>query len=147
MYALRMTGASHTLLIHCRLALGLSQQEFAALVGVTKRTLMRWEERGTVLLPPQATALARALNGVRPDLAVQVAASVGATLPKLGVVPAADSSPTTISDPVDSVVRAAASVMGCAPNDIRGAVAAAFAQAREIGLDVEDVVEKLVDRE
>jgi transcriptional regulator with XRE-family HTH domain len=147
MYAISMTGASATLLIHCRLALGLSQQELAAVVGVTKRTLMRWEERGTVLLPPQAAALARALNDVRPDLAAQIAASVGATLPTLGVVPAADSSPTTISDPVDSVVRAAASVMGCAPNDIRSAVAAAFVQAHEIGLDVEDVVDKLADRD
>jgi hypothetical protein len=48
-----------------------------------------------------------------------------------------------MSDPIDSVVRAAADVMGVTPDAIRPAIAAAFARALEAGLDVEAVAEKL----
>jgi hypothetical protein len=46
-------------------------------------------------------------------------------------------------DPIDSVVRAAADVMGVTPDAIRPAIAAAFARASEAGLDVQAVAEKL----
>ena len=76
--------------------------------------------------------LPRALCPVRPDLAAQIAATVGTTLDELGIVPAAEASQRTApSDAIDSVVRAAADAMGVSPDAIRPAVAAAFVCARD----------------
>jgi transcriptional regulator with XRE-family HTH domain len=138
-----MTGASDSLLIQCRMAMGLTQQEFGEIVGLTKRTIQRWEERGASLIPSEVEALARALHPVRPDLAAQIAATVDTTLDRLGIVTAGAASPMAMSDPIDSVVHAAAGVMGVTPDAIRPAIAAAFVRAREVGLDVQAVAEKL----
>ena len=138
-----MTGASDSLLIQCRMAMGLTQQEFGEIVGLTKRTIQRWEERGASLIPSEVEALARALHPVRPDLAAQIAATVDTTLDRLGIVTAGAASPMAMSDPIDSVVHAAADVMGVTPDAIRPAIAAAFVRAREVGLDVQAVAEKL----
>jgi hypothetical protein len=138
-----MAGASNNLLIQCRMALGLTQQEFGEIVGLTKRTIQRWEERGATLIPSEIEALARALHPVRPDLAEQIVATVATTLDRLGIVPAGATSPMAMSDPIASVVRAAADVMGVPPDAIRPAIAAAFVRAHEVGLDVRAVAEKL----
>jgi|HubBroStandDraft_6_1064221.scaffolds.fasta_scaffold156747_1 transcriptional regulator with XRE-family HTH domain len=141
-------GASigSTLLMNCRMALGLTQQQFADIFGCTKRTVIRWEERGTVLLAPALEALARALYPVRPDLAAQVAAAGETTLEQLGIPSAAGSGHMAIFEPIEpieSIVRAAADAMGVTPEAVRPALAAAFARAREVGLDVQTVAEKL----
>jgi transcriptional regulator with XRE-family HTH domain len=141
-----MAGAPDILLIHSRMALGLTQQEFGDILGRTKRTVQRWEDRGTTLIPSEVEALARALLPVRPDLAAQIAASADTTLDRLGIVPAGAASPMATSDPTDSVVRAAADAMGVTPDAIRPAIAAAFVRAREVGLDVQTVAERLNPR-
>jgi transcriptional regulator with XRE-family HTH domain len=138
-----MAGASDILLIQCRMALGLSQQGFGDLLGRTKRTVQRWEDRGTALMLSEVEVLARALLPVRPDLAVQIADSAATTLDQLGIPPAGDASPRASSTPTDSVVRAAAEVLGVTPDAIRPAIAAAFVRAREAGLDVQTVAETL----
>ena len=56
---------------------------------------------------------------------------------------ATDVSPASPSDAIDSVVRAAADAMGVTPDAIRPAVAAAFERARDAGLDVQAVAERL----
>jgi hypothetical protein len=129
-----MAGTSDTLLIHCRMALGLTQPEFGDIFGRSKRTVQRWEDHGTTLIPSEVEALARVLLPVRPDLAAQIAASADTTIDRLGIVPARAASPMTTSDGTDSVVRAAADAMGVTPDAIRPAIAAAFVRAREIGL-------------
>jgi transcriptional regulator with XRE-family HTH domain len=131
------------LLMNCRMALGLTQQQFADIFGCTKRTVIRWEERGTVLLAPALEALARAVYPVRPDLAAQVAAAGETTLAQLGIPSVAASGHMAISGPIESIVRAAAEAMGVTPEAVRPAIAAAFARAREVGLDVQTVAEKL----
>jgi transcriptional regulator with XRE-family HTH domain len=125
------------------MALGLTQEGFGDLFGCTKRTVQRWEEGGTTLVPSEIEALARLLLPVRPDLAAQIAASDDTTLDPLGIVSAGAASPIATSDPTDSVVRAAAEVMGVTPDAIRPAIAAAFARAREVGVDVQTVAERL----
>jgi transcriptional regulator with XRE-family HTH domain len=125
------------------MALRLTQQEFGDIVGCTKRTVQRWEERGATLIPSQVEALAHALYPIQADLAAQVAAAVDTTLDRLGIAPSGAASPMAMCDPIDSVVRAAADVMGVTPDTIRPAIAAAFVRAREVGLDVQAVAEKL----
>jgi hypothetical protein len=138
-----MAGASDILLIQCRMALGLTQQGFGDLLGRTKRTVQRWEDRGTALMLSEVEALARALLPVRPDLAAQIADAADTTLDQLGIPPAGAASPMAMSNPTDSVVRAAAEVLGVTPDAIRPAIAAAFVRAREAGLDVQTVAETL----
>jgi transcriptional regulator with XRE-family HTH domain len=138
-----MALASNSLLLQSRMALGLTQQAFGDIVGLTKRTIQRWEERGATLTPLEVEALAQALNPVRPDLAAEIAAAADTTLERLGIAPAEARSSMASSDPVESVVRAAADVMRVTPDAIRPAIAAAFARASEVGLDVQAVAEIL----
>jgi len=138
-----MASASSTLIVQCRMALGLTQKELGDIVGSTKRTVQRWEGSGALLTPSQVEALARALCPVRPDLAEQIAAVAGTTLDNLGIAPPTDASPPSPSDAIDSVVRAAAGAMGVTPDAIRPAVAAAFERACDAGLDVQAVAERL----
>jgi transcriptional regulator with XRE-family HTH domain len=142
-----MGGVTNTLVVQCRLALGLTQKEFGEIFGRTKRTVQRWEESGALLILQEVDALARALHPLRPDLAEKVAVATGTTLDKLGLMPAVAVDPLADSDPIDSVVRAAADAMGVAPDAIRPAIAAAFVRAREMGLDVQAVARGLSGNE
>jgi transcriptional regulator with XRE-family HTH domain len=145
--ALAMANPSNNLIVQCRMALGLTQKEFGDIFGRTKRTVQRWEDHGATLLPSEAEALARVLLPVRPDLAADIAAGANTTLDRLGLIPDGAAGPMATSDPIDSVVRAAAAVMGVTPDAIRAAIAAAFLRAREEGLDVQTVAERLNSRE
>jgi hypothetical protein len=138
-----MAHVEATLLIECRTALALSQEKFGDILGRTKRTIQRWEERGTVLMPSEVEALARKIHPIRADLAAQLAAEAGTTLDQLGIPLAVSSSATQTPDPIDRVMDAAASAMGVPREAIRPAVAAAFAKAHEVGLDVPAVIEGL----
>ncbi|MDP9002663.1 MAG: hypothetical protein M3O46_21445 [Myxococcota bacterium] len=134
-----MAGLTGSLIIDCRMALRLTQQQFGDLFGRTKRTVQRWEQAGVSLLPSETETLARALYPAERDLAEQVAAAGDSSVERLGLVPSTD----PVRDDVDSVVRAAAVVMGVHPDAIRAATAAAFERARDVGLDVQTVVELL----
>jgi transcriptional regulator with XRE-family HTH domain len=138
-----MAFVTGSLLIECRMALNLTQQQFGDIIARTKRSIQRYEERGTTLLASEVATLARAVCGVRPDLAAQIAASGDTTLDLLGIDPAAAANAFAASDPIDSVVSAAAEVLGMSQDAIRPAVAAAFAKAEELGLDVHSAAERL----
>ncbi len=135
-----MAGISAKLIVQCQMALGLTQSELGALIGKTKRTIQRWQDKGAVLLPEEARALAKALRPVRPDLAEEVLA--------LGV----QSSAAQPLDPatagaIDAILRAAAGAAdGTPPEAIRAAVAAAFAEARDQGVGVLAVLAGLGSR-
>src|SRR5271154_5300149 len=103
-----MASIDAALLVHCQMALGFTQQHLADLLGCTKRTVQRWEDRGGILLPSGLEALARALYPVRPDLAEQVAAAGDATLDALGIPSVAAAGSTPISEPIEAIVRSAA---------------------------------------
>ncbi len=138
-----VASVSGDLIIECRTALGLTQQQFGDLVGHGKRTVQRWEVRGAILLPSQLEALACALSPVRPDLAERIASSGETTLASVAKDPGAVASPTEMSEAAASVVRAAANAIGVTPNAVVPAVAAAFARAHELGLEVRDLADLL----
>jgi hypothetical protein len=138
-----MADPSNTLLTECQLALGITQEDLGNIVGRTKRTVQRWQQRGATLLPSEAEALARALCPARPDLAERIASAAGTTLDALGIDPTQVSHGTATSNPIDSVVRAAADAMGLTTDAIRPAVAAAFTRAGELGMDVHAVAKAL----
>ncbi len=127
-----MPADSAALLVHCQLALGLSQQELGDLLGRNRRTIQRWQESGFELMADQAETLANALQPMRPDLAEQVrelassAMVVGAT-----------------AQVIDAILRAAADAGGTSPDAIRPAITAAFLKAEEARVEVGAVVAAL----
>jgi hypothetical protein len=138
-----MAGISSTLVIHCRMALRLTQQEFGDLVGHTKRTVQRWETRGALLTRTNIEAIVRALHPVQPDLATQIATAGDTTLEELGILPPARPQPSGTREALEALVHAAADAMGVSVDAIRPALATAFARADEAGLDVHTVAEGL----
>lgn len=147
-HATRMASPSSTLVVQSRMALGLSQREFGDLVGRSERTIQRWEDRGVAFIPWEVETLARALHPVRPDLAAQVAAMGDTSLQQLGLATASSAgAPTSTAASIEAVVGAAAQVLGVSPDTIRPAIAAAFAKARDAGLDVAVVAQGLTARE
>jgi len=129
-----MAGIPKELLLKCRLALKLTQEELGDLLGKSKRTIQRWEDHGTILLPSDAEALARALQPVEPDLATQIVAFGAETAELIGAPP------PHLVDGADAVVAAAARAMKVAPESIHSGVVAAFEQAAETGLTVREIL-------
>lgn len=125
------------------MALQLTQKEFGDLFGKTKRTVQRWERHGALLFPDDVEPLVRALRPIRPDLADQVTEAARKTAGRIGLAPSASASGASIEERIDLVVRAAADAIGATPEAVRPAVGAAFARARDVGLDVKAVVDSL----
>ena len=57
---------SAALLVHCQIALGRTQKELGDLLGMDRRTIQRWQKRGSDLMPDQVQTLANALQPVTP---------------------------------------------------------------------------------
>jgi transcriptional regulator with XRE-family HTH domain len=125
---------SGKMLTQCQFALHLTQEELADLIGVSKRTIQRWQDRGCNITPAQAEALASALRPVRPDLADQVL--------ELGRQAATEMRLVT-DEVLASILQAAASAGGVSPDAVRPAVRAAFAHAAELGLNPHVVAARL----
>ncbi len=140
-----------------RVALGTTQEGLGAMLGVSRRTAQRWANSGVpaTSLPD----LARVVHPRAPDLAREIATHMGVTLEGLGIAPPpapADlapqlPAPLPLPPPprplpdgvVDAVVCAAAEAMSLMPAQVRPGLYAAFARAKEIGLEV-DVVERVL---
>ena len=101
------------LLIQSQRALSMSQTQLGQLLGVSKRTIQRWQDRETTLLPSTFRTLAAAVYPKDPALAARIAAHGSTTLEAL------------------------------APRAIRPALAAALVRARQVGLDVDALIEAL----
>jgi transcriptional regulator with XRE-family HTH domain len=132
-----MPSDSAALLVHCQVALGLTQEELGDLLGRNRRTIQRWQDGGFEPEADEAETLARALEPVRADLAEQVRelgrkAAIGA-----GVTPPAR--PAT-AEVIDAILRAAADAGGTTPEAIRPAITAALLKAEEAGLEVRAIV-------
>ena len=127
---------SAALLVHCQIALGLTQKELGELLGRDRRTIQRWQESGFELMADQAETLADALLPVRPDLAEQVR-ELGRKAAMAGVIPSAR--PAT-AEVIDAILRAAADAGGTSPEAIRPAISAALLKAEEAGVEVRAIV-------
>ncbi len=125
------------LVYSARARLGLSNRDLASRMGVSLRTAERWVSGASWLGPDQLCLLARLVHPVDPALAKQIAKAGGATLEDLGLVKSAT------SRLVDSIVCAAAEALDMSPRVVRPAILAAFARARELGLDAGAVEEAL----
>jgi transcriptional regulator with XRE-family HTH domain len=132
-----MTMGSGPLLVHCQMALGLTQQELGELLGKTKRTIQRWQESGFAPMADQAETLARALQSVRPDLAEQVLALGRKVATATGMPP--PGRPST-AEVIAAILQAAAEAGGTSPEAIRPAILAALQKAEEAGIEVSAIV-------
>jgi hypothetical protein len=132
-----MPSNSGVLLVLCQQALRLTQQELGELLGCTKRTIQRWQDRGFAPGALEAETLARALQPLRPDLADQVlqlrrTVALAAGMPP-PVVPAT-------AEVIAGILRAAADAVGTSPEAIRPAIMAALLEADAAGVDVQALV-------
>ena len=139
------------LLTRANSALGMTQEEFGVLLGVSRRTMIRWQggENG----PPfqDWVMLVRHVYPRNAALAAEIATEIGETLVTLGVeAPPAPVMPPAppveparpappVGDLVDSIVCAAAEAIATTPQAVRPALLAAFERAASVGLAVDEV--------
>jgi hypothetical protein len=127
-------------------ALELTHRDFGPLLGASLRTAERWAARRSTPTQAQLAKLAGHVYAHDPALAAEIATAAGQTLGSLGIgprTPEASASATAPSQLVDSVVCQAAEAMDVSPRAIRPALLAAFARARELGLDVAAIADAL----
>lgn len=131
------------LTVEARRVLLFGQEQLGQLVGVSRRTVQRWDSgRGG----PNAEELSRLAIAVHPRdqaLAGNLAAAAGTTLERLGLVQPPPPPPAVAPRLVDTVVCAAAEALNVPPPAARPVLLAAFGRAHEVGLSVEDVVKAL----
>jgi transcriptional regulator with XRE-family HTH domain len=138
------------LLTHAQHALGGTQTTLGELVGVTRRTVWRWQSGQSVPPVPSLETIARKVHPVDSALAERLAAAAGATLERLGIVaPKPSEKPDPLADPVksrvyvDSVVCAAAEAVVLPPGIVRRALAIAMTRARETGVSLDALADAL----
>ena len=142
------------LVTRAQLLLGMTHRAFGEALGASERTAARWVRRVSPLSVPQLCTLARLVYPRDPELAETLAAAASETLESLGIVTSAPPAPPPAALPpplaphlvADLVVCAAADALGAAPSAARGALLAAFARARELGLSVAEVEAALAAR-
>jgi DNA-binding XRE family transcriptional regulator len=135
-----------------RSALGKTQETLGDLLGVSRRTIQRWQGGNGTPTIQQWALLARHAHAVDPELASRIAAEMGETLVSLRIVeppPLPEPAPrpagppprpaAPLSDLVDSIVCAAAEAIAATPQSIRPALLAAFARAASVSLSVDEV--------
>ena len=132
-----MPKDSAALLIHCQLALGLTQEELGELIDRTRRTVQRYQDTGFAPTADQAEALALALQPIRPDLAEQVL-ELGRKTALLAGAPA-PARPAT-AEVIDAILRAAADAAGTSREAIRPVITAALLKASETGVELSAIV-------
>ncbi|MGH7293278.1 MAG: helix-turn-helix transcriptional regulator [Polyangiaceae bacterium] len=142
-----------------RFALGMTQLEMGDAMGVSHRTVLRWENGSSVPVDDQVATLSTLVREVSDELADEMLEARGMRLPPApesppppqdappppppAAPPPAAPSPLAPRDAVDVVVYAAAEAMDASPRAVRLALAAAFARAEELGLSVEAVARSL----
>jgi hypothetical protein len=136
------------LLVLAQFALGCTQKSLAELLGVSARTMMRWQSGRTTATRLVMTQLAPLVYPRDAALAAQLATAGGTTLEALGIVapapppaPAAPARPApTTRHLLDAVVCAAGDAVDVPVRALRPALFAAFVRAKDLGLGVDDLV-------
>jgi len=124
-----------------RLALHLNKRGLARALGLSPRTVYRWNKR--TALPRKVTLreLAVKLHPVDPALAADLAVAGGTTAAAMGLMSRVKAAPGALA--AESVVGAAADVLGLPPKAVRTAVAASLHRAQALGLTVEALLAAL----
>ncbi len=135
------------LLVSARHAAGLSQDKVAQVMGLSKRTISRWEVGRASPSADNACTLARLVYPYNAAIAAELAAAASESLESLGLVTAPAPPPAPPPLPshlvVDAIVCVAADALAATPSTVRGALHAAFKRARELRLSMEDVEKAL----
>jgi transcriptional regulator with XRE-family HTH domain len=139
------------LLIQTQHALALSQESLGEVMGVSRRTVWRWQSGQAFPIAVHLHALARKTYAVDRDLAARLADARNATLESLGLVaPAKTSTRVPSTDDalrtrllVDAIVCAAAEALDASPGAVRRALHAAFVRARQTGLALDAIEQGL----
>jgi transcriptional regulator with XRE-family HTH domain len=151
-------------MLDCRRALKMTQAELAEAIGVSSRTVIRWEKGHASLVADQVREIAGLVREEDEELADElfvvtgVSAEDGAAVEVVAALEAlpapAPKEPETVSAPpgpapthlIDAVLFAAADAVDMVPRAVTPAVVAAFTRAHELGLGIEAVVEGLATR-
>ncbi|HEY1694877.1 MAG TPA: helix-turn-helix transcriptional regulator [Polyangiaceae bacterium] len=141
-------------------ALRFTNKELGEALGISERTIVRWWSNHAHPSANEVARLAARVHPIDASLAAALAAEAGTTLAQLGLAPPAEETtpavaalpPSTPPRPfppatllVEAVVGTAANAMQVAPSAVRGAVLAAFACARGLGLTIEEVESALTE--
>jgi DNA-binding XRE family transcriptional regulator len=135
-----------------RYALGMGQAEFGPALGASHRTVVRWEHHRSFPSSAQLRELAGLLLPVDRERAAEAAHWAGGTLETLGLVvpapavtpaapPPAPRVPTAVL--VDAVLCRAADESDLLPSALRPILLTTLAQARALGLTLEQLDEGL----
>ncbi len=136
------------LLQHAQQALGLPHRAFGQLLGSSHRTAERWAAGRSRPSRSQFAKLVVHVHARNPALAAAIATSLGTPLDGLVAVPppaaAAPTAATPAPELVDAVARRGRGWReDLSPRLVRPALHAAFARARNLGLDVAGVAAAL----
>jgi hypothetical protein len=140
-----MSRNALALSFEARKVLNLNQRTLGELLGLSRRTIQRWDAQQTAPAPSDIGRLAIAVHPRDPKLAAQLAAEAGTTLDALGLIAPSPPPPPLPPPPpapahlTDVVVCAAAEALSVPPQTVRPPLLAAFRRARELGLSVDDV--------
>src|ERR1700727_3149099 len=85
--SLSVSPTSPHLLVRGQHALGMTQAQLGKLLGVSRRTILRWTEGLVTLTPQQREILITHVYREDPALAEEIANEIGLTLESVGAVP------------------------------------------------------------
>lgn len=123
------------LMVECQMALKMTQKQMGAVVGKDRRTILRWQDKGTILGQEDAEALADAVRPVRPDLADRVLAARREAVKRFQLSPS-----RATARQAKEILDAAVAASGASAKATRAAIVAAFAKAEELKVELRGVV-------
>ena len=128
------------LVTRARFTLGLSQEQLGDMLGVSRRTVIRWSD-GSTPSQSQVVTLAKAVYPTDPALASALAVAAGTRLAEIGLGAPAETGPVLPVKElvVDSIVCAAAEASVTTPQSARAGLLAALDRAATLGMSSEEL--------
>ena len=128
------------LVTRARLVLGMTQEQLGDLLGVAKRTVIRWNA-GSTPSQDQVIELAKAVHAQDPELASELAKAAGTRLDEIGLGAPKVAAPTALVRElaIDSIVCAAAEASVGTPQAARAGLLAALQRAAALGISSEEL--------
>ena len=132
------------LVIRARLLLGMTQEQLGDMLGVARRTVIRWGT-GSTPSASQIIDLAKAVHPKDAALASALAVAAGARLEEIGIAPPRPAEPTPLAkeNALHSIVYAAAEASAGTPQAARAGLVAALDRAALLGVSAEELREAL----
>jgi transcriptional regulator with XRE-family HTH domain len=121
------------------LSLRMLQNQLASFLGVSDRTMRRWQSGGARLLPSTLHRLVHALHPKDPALAARFAAAHGRDLEVLLRLPAPAEATQRVHERIgDVLLRNAARAAGVPPRAMRAALQQLHVESSHAGLSLEE---------